>query len=158
MLSPNVHLEPTIYGDLQESKWTPAVYGPIQNKIIVVEKKWGAEYILPDQKGYTTKFMSVAPGGTCSVHFHKHKNETFVLLRGKLLATYFTQEGDKIEVLLENPLDSLVLPNCTPHTFKIPSDQEEDTWFLESSTFDDPEDSYRLTRSTSNAEETTSNR
>jgi mannose-6-phosphate isomerase-like protein (cupin superfamily) len=137
---------------------TPKVFGPVQGEIKVIEKKWGKEFILPDQDGYTTKFMSVQPGGTCSVHFHKFKNETFVLLKGQLLATYFTQEGEKVEVLLSNPLDSLVLPNCTPHTFKIPSDQEGETWFLESSTVDCPEDSYRLTRSTSNAEETTSNR
>jgi mannose-6-phosphate isomerase-like protein (cupin superfamily) len=138
---------------------TPKLFGPIDDKeMIVIEKKWGKEYIIPGQDGYTTKFMSVAPGGTCSVHFHKFKNETFVLLRGKLLATYFTQDGNKVETLLSNPLDSLVLPNCTPHTFKIPADQEEDTWFLESSTTDHPNDSYRLTRSTSNEKEDTSNR
>lgn len=136
----------------------PKVFGPVQGNIKVIEKKWGKEFILPDQDGYTTKFMSVQPGGTCSVHFHKFKNETFVLLKGQLLATYFTQEGEKVEVLLSNPLDSLVLPNCTPHTFKIPLDQEGETWFLESSTVDHPKDSYRLTRSTSNAEEPTSNR
>ena len=130
----------------------------IEGQVEVVEKKWGKEYILPNQVDYTTKFMEVKPGSMCSLHFHKWKNETFVLIKGELIATYFTRDGEKRVERLTRPFDSLILPNCTPHTFSVPPGQEFNTIFIESSTTDNPEDSYRVSRSTSNVEKLISNR
>jgi mannose-6-phosphate isomerase-like protein (cupin superfamily) len=115
------------------------------------EKVWGWEFILPTGEDYTTKYMVVKPGGEVSVHFHRDKGETFVLVQGILDVVYFTQYGDRVTERLERPLDALVLPRCTPHTFSVPVGAEGHTVFIESSTKDRPSDSYRLSRSKMNA-------
>ena len=125
----------------------PKVFGPIKGDIRIVEKIWGEEYILPHTDGYTTKFMKVKPGGRCSIHFHRIKNETFVLVAGELIVAYFTQEGEEVQKLMKNPFDSLILPKCTPHTFFVQSNTSQPAFFIESSTADLPSDSYRLNRS-----------
>lgn len=112
----------------------------------IVEKVWGTEYILPTQD-YTVKYMSVKPGAGCSMHMHAKKQETFTLIEGILNITYYTKIGDLISDCLESSLDSLVLPCCTIHSFSVPVEQKFNTIFIESSTVDDPEDSYRMSKS-----------
>ena len=111
-----------------------------------VKKEWGCEYILPGE-GYTTKIMEVKPGFKCSLHFHRKKNETFVLIQGHLHVEFYEPDSTKHEGLLTEPLSSLILPSCTPHTFSVPKDQEYPSIFIESSTEDDRGDNYRLTKS-----------
>lgn len=118
----------------------------IENQGKTVSKEWGREIILPGD-GYTTKIMEVKPGFQCSIHFHQKKNETFVLIEGSLDVAFWEPDSTKHSMRLDNPLSALVLPACTPHTFSVPKDQGFNSIFLESSTPDDPSDSYRLTRS-----------
>lgn len=127
------------------------VTGILDNKQYqVVEKQWGRELIIHGDR-YTTKIMEVKPGFKCSVHFHGEKSETFVLVQGQLNVEFYEPDSTKHVVLLEEPMSSVVLPRLTPHTFSVPKDQKEPSIFVESSTPDSPEDSYRLTRSGMNA-------
>ena len=112
----------------------------------IAKKEWGSEYVLPSN-GYTTKIMEIKPGFKCSLHFHRNKNETFILVQGQLHIEFYKPDSTKHTHLLTKPLSSLILPQCTPHTFSVPKDQEGPSIFLESSTEDDRNDNYRLTKS-----------
>lgn len=130
---------------LQEVK----VYAPSghDNTIRCEQKKWGMEYIYPTEYGYTAKVMKILPGSRCSTHFHRSKSESFLLIEGQLNITFYNQDGSKREIVLFKPLDAVVLPYCTPHTFSVPASQEYPTIFIEASTTDSPGDSYRLDKS-----------
>lgn len=112
----------------------------------IIEKEWGREHVLPCE-GHTTKMMEVKPGFRCSLHFHRVKNEAFILIQGHLYVEFYEQDSTKHEYLLTEPLSTLILPAGTPHTFSVPNNQDHATIFIESSTVDDPDDSYRLTKS-----------
>lgn len=125
------------------------IYAPAghEDTIKCEQKKWGMEYIYPTEFGYTAKVMKVLPGSRCSTHLHRSKSESFLLIEGQLNVTFYEQDGTKREVILINPLDAVVLPYCTPHTFSVPIDQKHPTIFIEASTTDSPGDSYRLDKS-----------
>lgn len=59
----------------------------------------------------------------------------------------YSPEGDRTDLTLENPLDTLVLPAPTPHRFYVPEGQPYPTIFIEASTLDDPEDNFRIEKS-----------
>lgn len=110
-----------------------------------IAKQWGTEYIITNHT-YCMKAMKVLPGAQCSLHFHREKEETFLLVRGNLTVTYYKPNGLKVTLELK-PSDSVSIPRCMPHTFSVPKDQEEPSIFIEASTPDDPSDSYRLNKS-----------
>lgn len=125
----------------------------IQAEEIEVEidkKKWGKEYIihreLPGQP-YATKVMFLNPKYQVSMHFHCEKCETFVLISGELIVEMLDPQSNKYTIKLTEPFSSITLKPLTPHTFYTPDDQEEQTVFMESSTKDHPNDSYRFTKS-----------
>jgi len=135
--------------DIAEAEHLHIVEG-CSDIVTKISKEWGTEYILPTSPDYTVKYMSICPGAACSLHFHRNKHETFTLFQGELWIIYYTKEGDKKFIKLTKALDAFVIPPCTPHAFMVPTYQEFDTLFIESSTADSPDDSYRLSRSTSN--------
>jgi D-lyxose ketol-isomerase len=108
----------------------------------IVKKLWGYEKHLVNTKLYCGKILVALPNGmACSIHYHKKKTETFHILKGRLHLQLFTLEG---KFLTERDLtvgDSLTLPPLTPHRFWAADEVCE---FLEVSTQDAPEDSYRL--------------
>jgi hypothetical protein len=111
----------------------------------LVEKEWGKEEILYTPHGYTVKIMTLKPDYTVSMHFHKEKKETFILQSGKLIVeTINLKNGSKSTTYLTEYLDSVTLENDVPHTFYCPDGQVEDTIFLEASTEDNINDSYRF--------------
>lgn len=111
-----------------------------------IEKEWGWEYIIPGD-GYTTKIMEIKPGFKCSLHFHRNKSETFVLVQGVLNVEYYEPDSRKHIKKLTQPMSAVVLPRCIPHIFCVPKNQEFNTIFIESSTLDDKNDNYRLSKS-----------
>ena len=131
------------------------------------KKAWGAEFLLYNQPSeYCCKVMSIEPGANCSIHFHKNKSENFCVIRGILRVEMWPQlpedYGQKEEssiltinprVDLVDPFDPLemrnanhiIIPQRTPHRFTGLS--EYPTLFVESSTFDEASDSYRIIES-----------
>jgi mannose-6-phosphate isomerase-like protein (cupin superfamily) len=50
-----------------------------------VEKPWGYELIWAETEEYVGKILHVVMGGALSLQYHEIKDETFFLLRGRLL-------------------------------------------------------------------------
>jgi D-lyxose ketol-isomerase len=115
----------------------------------IVQKKWGTEEIITRGKdtGYAIKIMHLKAGHQVSLHWHAQKCETFILIKGNLILEILEPSSDKHVFLLETPFSSITLQPQTPHTFYVPDGQKEETIFIESSTPDDPNDNYRLTKS-----------
>lgn len=53
-----------------------------------VEKPWGHEIIWAETPMYVGKILSIAPGCTLSLQYHRVKEETIRVMRGRLLVTY----------------------------------------------------------------------
>lgn len=50
----------------------------------VVVKSWGREEWIANSPMYCGKLLHVAPGKTCSYHYHELKHETFTVLSGRI--------------------------------------------------------------------------
>jgi mannose-6-phosphate isomerase-like protein (cupin superfamily) len=112
-----------------------------------ITKKWGEEEILYN-KEYCIKIMRLIPGQKVSLHFHSHKIETFILISGSLTLELIDKYGFKNINYLTKQFDSITLGTNVPHTFYCTDDNQGfETIFLEVSSYDDPEDSYRISRS-----------
>ena len=97
-----------------------------------VEKVWGKEIWIVN-RDYCGKKLILNKGFRCSMHYHKNKDETFYILKGKVL-----METDKeTKIMLEN--DSILIAPNTKHRFTGLEDSE----IIEFSTHHEDEDSYR---------------
>ena len=112
-------------------------------KLEVDEKVWGTELII-SRSPHASKIMVVKPGYQVSMHWHAIKSETFILVSGKLIVELLDKAGYLSVVELDKPFSSITLPHRTPHTFYCPDDQKGDTVFIECSTADSKDDSYRI--------------
>jgi len=100
-------------------------------------KKWGYEIWMANNGLYCGKILHLWEGRMCSLHFHKLKDETFYLFRGKVLL----EVEDEKTVLHEG--ESVHIPIGTKHRFG--GLQESD--IIEISTQHFETDSYRLSES-----------
>ena len=129
------------------------------------EKGWGSELWLANNEVYCVKQMIINPGKKCSIHYHKIKEERFVVMKGSLRLLLFPNIGIKsfehlatvmepsklekgllryAEELILKPGDSHHLHNMLPHQFYGLG--EEPTIFIEISTTHKEEDSYRIVK------------
>lgn len=127
-----------------------------QIEIEVDEKVWGTELII-GRKPYATKVMVLEPGLQISLHLHRDKMETFLLISGQIAIEILNRAGKKSIVILTEPFSSITLEPMTPHTFYVP-DGCGPAVFIESSTEDHPNDSYRIYPSGSKRQKDTDNR
>lgn len=84
------------------------------NKLCVelVHKTWGAEYIITNNATGCYKILYLEPNKLGSKHYHKVKNETFVIAEGIVRLEY---EGIETKYLLQN--DCFVIAPCHWHRF-----------------------------------------
>ena len=108
----------------------------------VVPKGWGHELFCFHNKEpfdiqvETIKTLNFDKGKKCSYHYHKNKEEYFVVLVGRF---YIRLEHESFEW---GPSDGpLLIP---PRTLHQMTGLEEKNILLEVSTLDDPGDSYRV--------------
>lgn len=113
------------------------------DKKIARNKVWGEEYIIYNFR-HAVKVMVLKPNTQVSLHFHSEKDETFILTEGTLVIETIGKDGETKTTILSRPYDSLTINRNTPHTFYTLDDQKEDTIFIEASTTDQPDDSYRI--------------
>jgi quercetin dioxygenase-like cupin family protein len=100
--------------------------------IKVVEKVWGnEEWII--NRTYCGKFLNLKQGFRCSMHFHKVKDETFLILTGKVLMEV---DGEK-KIMV--PGDTQIIEPNQKHRFT----GLENSRMLEISTHHEDSDSYR---------------
>lgn len=106
-------------------------------------KEWGIETIIC-REPHACKIMKLFPKQQVSLHWHISKTETFVLIKGGLEIEIINQKGEYSIIHLTTPLSSITIKKNTPHTFYCPEGQIEDTIFIEASTRDFKDDSYRV--------------
>ena len=99
-----------------------------------VEKTWGEEIWMANTKLYCGKQLILLKGKRCSLHYHKLKDETFYIFRGKIL-----MEVDKEERVMYPESAVLIKPH-TKHRFS----GLENTIIIEISTHHEESDSYRV--------------
>lgn len=107
----------------------------------ITEKAWGREKLITNGK-YCGKIMEVDEGAVCSVHYHLIKDETFLVLEGMILLTLYKASGEKFEQTLQKG-DTIHIPAGVAHSFLGITDAT----MLEISTYDNPTDSRRFTKS-----------
>ncbi len=125
----------------------------------IIPKKWGYErVVVNDPEGYTGKILVVAPNGmACSIHYHRVKTETFHVTKGTLYAAIYeplpTLDKRKPDIkhfraephlITLQTGRSLRLPTWYPHRFWT---KDEIAEFIEFSTIDNPDDSFRFVES-----------
>lgn len=99
-----------------------------------VDKVWGYEILVVNTDKYCGKRLMLNKAWQCSLHYHKIKDETFLVASGKVLMevngnVFFTKPGDTIRI---EPL--------TRHRFGGLEDSE----IIEFSTHHENSDSYRI--------------
>ncbi len=97
-----------------------------------VPKVWGKEIWIVN-RDYCGKKLVLNKGFRCSMHYHKNKDETFYIIKGKVLM----ETDNKKEVML--PGDSILIKPNTKHRFTGLEDSE----IIEFSTHHEDSDSYR---------------
>ena len=108
-------------------------------------KLWGSEKLITNTEKYCVKLMTQDPKTKVSLHYHLKKEETFILISGKLIIeTVCGTDGSHEITWLKDLGDSVTLKPGTPHTFYTPDDQLGQTMFIEASTQDFNDDSYRI--------------
>src|SRR3989339_1709395 len=97
-----------------------------------VPKAWGKEIWIIN-RDYCGKKLILNKGFRCSMHHHKIKDETFYILKGKVLL----ELGDKKQIMLSG--DSILIEPNKKHRFTGLEDSE----IMEFSTHHEDSDSYR---------------
>lgn len=97
-----------------------------------VEKVWGKEIWIVN-KDYCGKKLILKKGFRCSMHYHKNKDETFYILKGRVLM----EADNKKQIMTEG--DSIMITPNTKHRFTGLENSE----IIEFSTHHEDEDSYR---------------
>ena len=72
-----------------------------QPEMPFVPKGWGYELHIVNKESYCGKILHFIKNKRCSVHFHKKKDETFFLSKGKI-QIYWTDDVKKLEVTLKS--------------------------------------------------------
>ena len=97
-----------------------------------VKKAWGKEIWIVN-RDYCGKKLILNKGYRCSMHNHKNKDETFYILKGRVLM----EANDKQQIMTEG--DSILITPNTKHRFTGLEDSE----IMEFSTHHEDSDSYR---------------
>lgn len=102
-----------------------------------IQKVWGNELVIANSELYCGKILTLFSKHRCSIHWHLKKTETFYILSGLVLmevddSTFIMKSGDKLD-----------LSPGMKHRFTGLLNSK----FIEFSTKDFPEDSYRDTKS-----------
>jgi len=105
----------------------------IESKTKTVEKVWGREIWLANTEKYCSKFLILNKQFRCSIHHHKIKTETFIILEGLVLMEY------NKEIKIMKPGDKIYINIGDKHRFT----GLQDSLIQEISTYHKDSDSYR---------------
>jgi quercetin dioxygenase-like cupin family protein len=111
------------------------------SSIKIVPKGWGYEKWIVNTEKYCGKLLFFERNKRCSWHYHKIKDETFYLNRGKIYLWYgWDDDLAKAEMKIMEPGDSFHVPVGLKHQMIALEDSE----LFEFSTEHFEEDSYRV--------------
>jgi len=111
----------------------------------VVEKAWGAELHLHNADGYAFKILRFNQGASLSLHHHARKAETWWVCSGQFLVSWIDPETAKQSLRPFCQGNAIHLVPGIDHRLKCVQVGD----IAEASTFDDPDDSYRVEPSSS---------
>jgi mannose-6-phosphate isomerase-like protein (cupin superfamily) len=107
----------------------------------IVEKNWGYELWIVNNELYCGKILHINAGKKFSWHYHKIKDETFYIRKGRVKLLYgWDHDIERAIELVLGPDDSFhVEPGCVHQLIAL-----EDSDVFEFSTHHMDEDSYRI--------------
>lgn len=112
------------------------------HSVKIVPKGWGEEQHIISNDLYCGKILKFLKDKKFSFHSHFYKTETWYVVKGKLILTYFDlSNADKIKKTLIVG-DVIHIPNGNPHQLMALEDSE----IFETSTKDDSSDNYRIAK------------
>lgn len=112
--------------------------------IPIIPKVWGSEHIIINiPNKYCSKIMELRKDYQCSIHCHKTKHETFYILDGLCVIEWGEDPNNLKGKIFGKGYKLTIEPNIY-HRF---SGIGYYTEILEISTFDDPNDSFRIDES-----------
>ena len=88
-----------------------------------VVKKWGLERWLHNDQKYCMKVLEINPGYQSSMHFHRTKEETFLVVQGKIKLEVMphyrrsSEVRDVVKRIYLQPFQAYTLEPYTPHRF-----------------------------------------
>ena len=109
----------------------------------IVTKGWGYETIWTDNENYCSKFLTFRQGKKSSLHYHRVKNESFFVLKGKFELTIVDQRFGEDKKILMTPGCNIYIPAMTIHQLHCHECDIEGE-ILEVSTEDRYDDNYRI--------------
>jgi len=101
------------------------------------EKVWGREEWIANTDKYCGKFLYLEKGKRCSLHYHKKKDETFYIFKGRVLM----EINNKDKVMKKG--DAVHITPMMAHRFS----GLEKSVIIEFSTHHEENDSYRIEES-----------
>ena len=113
----------------------------------IIPKVWGWEVVFVSNELYSCKLMVIKGGYQCSIHYHKLKTETFVLLTGEVVLEKFPSYQEELYPFSSNKMEQFIthnIPSSMKHRFQ---GRSKYSVVLEVATQDLPGDSYRETKS-----------
>lgn len=116
---------------------------PMESKF--VEKDWGYEIWMANnrEENYCGKILKIHEGYKSSMHYHLKKHETFYILSGQLkVELIYTKSGNTGYKILKKG-DTMEIERGQPHQLIAYDGSVE---FIETSTFHEDSDSYRVWR------------
>lgn len=81
----------------------------------VNQRGWGLETVVHNNSKYCVKILDVEKGRECSLHYHKQKEESFLVLEGQL-EIIFEHGGQAKNIVLDKG-ESIDIPEYMPHKF-----------------------------------------
>lgn len=116
---------------------------------IVVVKKWGSERWLHNESDYCMKILELQPEWQSSLHYHKKKQETFLVVSGRVKLEVMSgfqapDQETRIRTIYLKPYQHHTLAPYTPHRFTA---VDGPATIVEASSFHDDEDVFRLEES-----------
>jgi mannose-6-phosphate isomerase-like protein (cupin superfamily) len=106
----------------------------------IVNKGWGHEEIWVSNDDYCSKYMHFTTNAKSSMHFHKEKTESWLIINGKFLLDVMDMKDSSIQTHELVQGQSLTIEPMTPHQVTC----IEAGCILEVSTADSVEDNYRI--------------
>ena len=117
----------------------------------VIKKGWGHELIWESNEKYCGKMLVFYKvGNQFSMHFHKNKDETWYVHKGKFLLNWIDTDTASTNTVHLKEGDTWRNMPLVPHQLKA---LEENSIIIEISTEDYPHDNYRVAPGDSQLEE-----
>tara|TARA_B100000497_G_C7362962_1_gene235025 strand:- start:2 stop:376 length:375 start_codon:yes stop_codon:yes gene_type:complete len=113
---------------------------PIKGVVKTHTKGWGKEIWVTNNELYCGKLLKFNKGAEFSMHYHIKKEETWAVIKGKLLLKYYNLTNAEEEEMILQVGDTVHLKPCIPH--KLVAMEESSVFEVSTQHF--KEDSYRV--------------